>query len=72
MGSTTLGVDDTLGDTLTVEVRKQVDQVVVLEEKRAVLAGTLCLVGVGHGNAIGSGVEGVLRLGVAVVAVIDC
>ena len=72
VGTTTLGVDDTLGNTLAVEVRKQIDQVVVLEEKRAVLAGTLCLVRVGHGNAIGSGVEGVLRLGVAVVAVIDC
>jgi hypothetical protein len=70
VGSTTLGVNDTLGDTLAVEVRKQVDQVVVLEKKRAVLACTLCLVGVGHGNTIGSGVEGILRLGAAVVVVV--
>ena len=52
MCSTTLGVDDTFGNTLTVEVREQVDQVVVLEKKGAVLADTLSLVGMGHGNAI--------------------
>jgi hypothetical protein len=50
--STTLGVDDTLWDTLAVEVREQVDQVVVLEEERAVLADTLSLIRVGHRNAI--------------------
>lgn len=50
--STTLGVDDTLWDTLAVEVREQVDQVVVLEEERTVLADTLGLVRVRHGNAI--------------------
>lgn len=70
VGSTTLGVNDTLGNTLAVEVRKQVDQVMVLEKKRAVLAGTLCLIGVGHGNAVGSGVKSVLRLGVAIVIVV--
>ena len=30
--STTLCVNNTLGDTLTIEVREQVDQVVVLEK----------------------------------------
>lgn len=50
--STTLGVNDTLGDTLAVEVREQIDQVVVLEKKRPVLADTLGLIRVRHGNAI--------------------
>jgi len=50
--STTLGVNDTLGDTLAVEVREQIDQVVILEKKRPVLADTLGLIRVRHGNAI--------------------
>jgi hypothetical protein len=50
--STTLGVNDTLGDTLAVEVREQIDQVVVLEKKRPILADTLGLIRVRHGNAI--------------------
>jgi hypothetical protein len=68
--STTLGVDDTLWDTLAVEVREQVDQVVVLEEKRTVLADTLGLIRVGHGNAIGCCVKGVLGLGASVINVV--
>jgi len=68
--STTLGVDNTLWDTLTVEVREQVDQVVILKEQRAVLADALCLVGVGHGNAIRSCVKGVLGFGVSVVEIV--
>jgi hypothetical protein len=50
--STTLGVDNTLRDTLAVEVREQVDQVVVLEKERAVLADTLGLIWMRHGDAI--------------------
>jgi hypothetical protein len=50
--ATTLGVDNTLRNTLTVEVREQVDQVVILKKKRAVLADTLGLIGVRHGNAV--------------------
>jgi hypothetical protein len=68
--STTLGVNNTLWDTLAVEVREQVDQVVVLEEKRTVLADTLGLVRVGHGNAIGCCVKGVLSLGASVINVV--
>jgi len=52
-------MDDTLGDPLTVEVRDEIDQVEVLEEKRTVLAHALDLVRVGHGNAIAGGVDGV-------------
>lgn len=48
VGSATLGVNNTLWDTLAVEVRKEVDQVEVLEEKRAVLSDTLGLVRVRH------------------------
>lgn len=50
--STTLGVNDTLGDTLTIEMREQIDQVVVLKKERTVLADTLALVRVRHGDAI--------------------
>ena len=50
--STTLGMNDTLGDTLTIEMREQIDQVVVLKKERTVLADTLALVRVRHGDAI--------------------
>ena len=68
--STTLGVGNTLWDTLTVEVREQVDQVVVLKKERAILADTLGLVRVRHRNAIGGGVKSVLGFGVPVVEVV--
>lgn len=68
--STTLGVNDTLGDTLTIEMREQIDQVVVLEKKRTVLADTLALVRVRHRNAIRGRVKGVLGLGIPVVEII--
>jgi hypothetical protein len=32
MGTTAFGVDDSLGDTLAVEMREKIDQVEVLEE----------------------------------------
>jgi len=59
VGSGALCMDDTLGDPLTVEVRDEIDQVEVLEEKRAVLAHALDLVRVGHRDAIAGGVDGV-------------
>ncbi|KAH0357207.1 CAT1 catalase, partial [Aureobasidium melanogenum] len=70
VGTTTLGVNDTLGNTLAVEVRKKVYQVEVLEEKRTVLSDTLNLVGVRHGDTIAGSVQGVLRGGIAVVVVV--
>lgn len=70
VSATALGVNDTLGDTLAVKVREQIDQVKVLEEQRAVLAHALGLVGVRHGHAIAGGVQGVLRGSVAVVDVV--
>jgi hypothetical protein len=44
--------------------------VVVLKEERAVLADTLGLIWVRHGNAIGGGVKGVLGLSVPVIEVV--
>lgn len=70
VGTTALGVDYTLGNTLAVEVGEQIDQVEVLEEQRTVLADTLRLVGVRHGNAITGGVESVLGGSIAVVNIV--
>jgi len=70
VGTTTLSVDNTLGDTLSVEVREKVYQVEVLEKERAVLADTLNLVGVRHGDTIAGCVESVLTSGIAVVVVV--
>jgi hypothetical protein len=70
MGTTTLCVNDTLRDTLTIKVRDEVNQVVVLQEKRTVLSNTLDLVGVGHRRAIARRVESVLGLCVSVVVVV--
>ena len=64
-----LGVDDALGDTLSVEVGDEVDEVEVLEEERAVCTGTLCFVRVRDRNAIAGGVDGLLAWGVAVIFV---
>jgi hypothetical protein len=36
VGSSTLGVDDALGDALAVKVSEQVNQVEILKEERAV------------------------------------
>ena len=49
IGTCTLGVDNTLRDTLAVEVSELVDQVEVLEEERAVRA-TSSLVGLSMVN----------------------
>ena len=68
--SATLCVNNTLGDTLTIEVRKQVDQVVVLEKERTVLADTLGLVGVGHGDTSGGCVDGVLGFRIPIIEVV--
>jgi hypothetical protein len=35
-----------LWDTLSIEMRKEVDEVEILKQKRSVLANTLCLIGV--------------------------
>ena len=41
VSSSSLGVDDSLRDTFTVEVSKQVDQVEILKEERAILTNSL-------------------------------
>lgn len=48
MCTATLGVYNTLGDTLAVKVGKKVDQMEILQKQRSVLADTLCLVWVWH------------------------
>lgn len=70
VGTTTLGVNDTLGDTLTVEVGKKVYQVEVLKEKGTILADTLNLVRVRHRDTIAGGVQSVLRRDIAVIVVV--
>lgn len=56
MSSTAFGVDDSLWDTLSVEMGDEVDQVEVLEEKWTVGSCTLCLVRMGHWDAIAGGI----------------
>jgi len=58
--STTLGMDNSFWNPLTVEVRNQIDEVKVLEEKRAVGTGTLGLVGVRDRGAIAVRVDSLL------------
>ena len=43
---------------------------VVLEKERTVLADTLGLIWVRHGNAIGGGVKSILGFGVSIVEVV--
>jgi hypothetical protein len=52
MSTAALGVDDTLRDALAVEVGEEVDQVEVLKQKRAILAGSLRLVRMGLRGSI--------------------
>jgi len=69
VSSTSLGVNNTLGNPLSVKVTEQIDQVEILEQQRSVLAGSLNLVGVGHGHTIASGVNAFRRLGLSVLLV---
>jgi hypothetical protein len=39
---------DALWDTLTIEMRKKIDQVEVLEQERAILADSLGALGIGY------------------------
>jgi hypothetical protein len=70
VGTTTLGVNNTLGNTLSVEVREEIYQVEVLEKERTVLADTLDLVRVRHGYTVAGCVEDVLARCIAVIVVI--
>lgn len=60
IGTGALGMDHALRDTLTVEMGKEVDQMEVLEQQRALSTNALPLGGVVNGSAIGSGVHGLL------------
>jgi hypothetical protein len=70
VSTTTLRVDNTLGNTLSVEVRDEINQVEVLEEKRTVLSDTLDLVRVRHGNTIAGCVDDILASCVTVIVVL--
>jgi hypothetical protein len=50
-------MDHPLGDTLTIEMSKEVDQVEILEQERAILANPLELLGVWDRGTIGSCVD---------------
>ena len=51
-----LGMNDTLGNPLSIEMADQVDQVKVLQEERSV-TDPLCLVRVRHGNTVRGGID---------------
>jgi hypothetical protein len=55
-------MDDTLGDTLTIEMSEQVDQMEVLEQERAVLANPLKLLWVRDRSTVGGRVHGLLSI----------
>jgi len=64
VSSSTLGVNDTLRNALSVEVREEIDEVEVLEKKGTFAANTLCLVGVRNNNAIRGAVRAGLGVGI--------
>ena len=56
MSTTAFCVDNTLGNSLAVEVGQEINQVEVLQQERAILASSLGLIWVRDGGAI-AGVE---------------
>lgn len=55
--TTSLCVDDPLRDPLAVEVGEQVDEMEILQQKRAVLTDSLSLVRVRHRGTVGGGIK---------------
>lgn len=69
VSSTTLGVDDSLWNSLSVKVREQVDQVVVVgQEERTLGSYSLRSVRVSDGSTVGGGVDSTVFVGVLVKA----
>lgn len=64
IGASAFGVHDTFGDSFTVKVGEQVDQVEVLKEERSVTANTLSSLRVHDRTAGGRGVDGGLIVAV--------
>jgi hypothetical protein len=58
MGTCTLGVDDTLGDTLTIKVGEEVDVVEVLEKEGSVESSLLSGIRLVDWGTVGGGVDG--------------
>jgi hypothetical protein len=55
-------MNNTLGDTLTIEMCQQINQVKVLEEKRAIGADSLESLGILNRAAIGRSIDWLLRI----------
>lgn len=55
-------MDDTLGDSLTIEMSEQIDQVEILEQERAILADPLEFLWVWNRSTVGSRVHGLLGI----------
>ena len=64
ISSSSLGMDDTLGDALAVKVGEQVDEVEVLEEQRTIGANALPGIGIADWCAVGRCVDGLLAVAV--------
>lgn len=65
IGASTLGMHNTFGDSFTVKMGEQVDQVEVLKEERSVTANALGSLGVHDRTAGGRGVDGSLIVAVS-------
>ena len=63
-------MDDALGDSFSIKVGEEVDEMKVLKEEWAILADSLRLVGMRHGNAVGSGVNGIFGHGASVPLIV--
>lgn len=70
VSSRTLSVNDTLWDTLAVEMGEEIDEVEVLEEKRTTLSDSLGLVWVWHWDTIAGSIDGVLGLRTSIVLIV--
>ncbi len=69
MSSATFSVDNSLWDSLAVEVGDEVDQVEVLKEEGAICTSTLGLVWMRHWDTIAVGVDGLLGWSIPVILV---
>ena len=69
VGSAAFGMDHPLGDSLSVEVGDEIDQMEVLEQERPVDTDSLGFIRVGVWYAIAGGVQRLLRGSIAVILV---
>jgi hypothetical protein len=62
VSSGTLGMYNTLWNTLTIKMGQQVNQVEILEQERTILSNSLVSLRVCHGASIGGRVDWLLRI----------